>query len=59
MFNFIVMKKVYKIKNDLFNQVSTYTVNKSLNRLKKSEFELKKLEEANRLLRNLKTPLPK
>lgn len=59
MFNFIVMKKVYKIKNDLFNQVSTYTVNKSLNRVKKSEFELKKLEEANRLLRNLKTPLPK
>lgn len=53
------MKKVYKIKSELFNQVSTYTVNEELNKYKNKAFDLKKLEEANRMLKNLKTPLPK
>lgn len=53
------MKKVYKIKSKLFNQVSTYTVNEELNKYKDQVFDLKKLEEANRMLKSLKTPLPK
>ncbi|OQP56848.1 hypothetical protein A3860_09700 [Niastella vici] len=59
MFNFMRMKKVYKIKSELFNQVSTYTVDENLNKLKGKVLAPKKLEEANKLLRKLKTPLPK
>lgn len=53
------MKKVYKTKSSLFNQEVTYTVDENLNKLKGKILAPKKLEEANRLLRNLKTPLPK
>jgi len=59
MLNFTDMKKVYKTKSDLFNQEVTYTVDENLNKLKGKVLAPKKLEEANRLLRNLKTPLPK
>jgi hypothetical protein len=59
MFNFITMKKVFKYKSDLFNQVVTYTVDENLNKLKGKVLAPKKLEEANKLLRKLKTPLPK
>lgn len=51
----LIMKKVYKIKSELFNQVSTYTVNEELNKYKNKVFDPKKLEEANRTLRNLKS----
>jgi hypothetical protein len=50
------MQKVFKQKSDLFNQVVTYTVDENLNKLK-GKYWL--LAEANKLLRNLKTPLPK
>jgi len=59
MFNFIDMKKVFKSKSDLFNQVVTYTVDENLNKLKGKVLAPKKLAEANKLLRKLKTPLPK
>jgi hypothetical protein len=38
---------------------TTYTVDESLNNLKPSPFAIKKLEQANAILRNVKTPLPK
>lgn len=57
MFKFTIMKKVYKIKSKLFNDVSTYTVNEELNKYKGKEFAPKKLEEANKMLK--KSPLPK
>jgi len=53
------MKKAYKIKSELFNQVSTYTVDENLEKLKGKVLAPKKLEAANKLLRKLKTPLPK
>jgi hypothetical protein len=55
------MKKVYKYKSKLFNQEVelTFTYNPELDKLKGKVFAPKKLEEANRLLRNFKTPLPK
>jgi hypothetical protein len=52
-------KKVFKYKSDLFNQVSTYTLDENLNKLKGRVLAPKQLEEANKLLRKLKTPLPK
>jgi hypothetical protein len=53
------MEKVLRIKSDLFDQKVTYTYNKQLDKLKGQVLAPKKLEEANRMLRNLKTPLPK
>jgi hypothetical protein len=55
------MKKVFKYKSNLFNQEVelTFTYNPELDKLKGKVLAPKKLEEANRLLRNLKTPLPK
>jgi hypothetical protein len=53
------MKKVFKYKSDLFNQEATFTLSEKLNKLKGKVLAPKKLEEANKLLRNLKTPLPK
>jgi hypothetical protein len=55
----VEMKKVIKVKSDLFQQETTYTVSKELNKLKGKNLAPKKLEEANKLLRKLKTPLPK
>jgi hypothetical protein len=53
------MKKTFKYKSDLFNREATFTLNEELNKLKGKVWAPKKLEEANKLLRNLKTPLPK
>jgi hypothetical protein len=53
------IKKVYKFKSELFNKESTWTHDPNLDKLKGKVLAPKKLAEANRLLRNLKTPLPK
>lgn len=53
------MKKSFKQKSDLFNVIITYTVDEELNKLKGKVFAPKKLAEINKLLRKLKTPLPK
>jgi hypothetical protein len=53
------MKKVLKIKGDLFKRECTLTHNPELDKLKGKIWAPEKLEEANRQLRNLKTPLPK
>lgn len=50
------MKKVFKSKS---NPKVTYTVDENLEKIKGKVIVSKKLEEINRLLRNLKTPLPK
>ena len=55
----MIMEKVLRIKSDFFDQKVTYTYKKELDKLKGRVLAPKKLEEANRLLRNLKTPLPK
>jgi len=53
------MKKVYKIKGDLFKKECTLTYDPELDKLQGKVWAPKKLEEVNKLLRNLKTPLPK
>jgi hypothetical protein len=54
-------KKVfkYKSKSALFGGKVTYTMDENLEKLNGKILAPKKLEEANKLLRNLKTPLPK
>jgi hypothetical protein len=49
------MKKSFKQKSDLFKKEITYTVDENLNKLKGKVLAPK----ANKLLRKLKTPLPK
>ena len=53
------MEKLLKIKSDFWDQKVNYTYNKELDKLKGRVLAPKKLEEANRLLKKLKTPLPK
>jgi hypothetical protein len=53
------MEKILRINRDFFDQKVTYTYNKELDKLKGRVLAPKKLEEANSLLRNLKTPLPR
>jgi hypothetical protein len=53
------MEKIYKSKSDLFGGKVTYTFDENLEKLKGKILAPKKLAEANRLLKNLKTPLPK
>ena len=53
------MKKVIKHKSELFKQEITFTVNEKLNKLDGKVLAPKKLANANKLLRQLKTPLPK
>jgi hypothetical protein len=53
------IKKVYKFKSELFNKESTWTYDPNLDKLKGKVLAPKKLAEANKMLRNLKTPLPK
>lgn len=48
-------KLVRKIKGEKL----TYIIDESLNNLKPSPFVIKKTEQANALLRKVKTPLPK
>ena len=53
------MKKVHKFKSKLLNKESTWTHDENLEKLKGKVWAPKKLAEANKMLRNLKTPLPK
>jgi hypothetical protein len=55
------MKKVHKYKSNLFGQEVelTFTISEELNKLQGKVWAPKKLAEVNKLLRNLKTPLPK
>jgi hypothetical protein len=53
------MKKTFKYKSELVGRELTFTVSKELNKLKGKVLAPKKLEEANKLLRKMKTPLPK
>lgn len=47
-------KKFFRYKSDLFNKVGTFTMNEELNKYKGKIWAPKKLQEANRILRNLK-----
>lgn len=59
MYNFTPgMKKVIKYKSGLSKQEITFTVDEKLNRLKGKVLAPKKLADANKLLRKLKSPLP-
>jgi len=53
------MEKQIKVKSDLFQQEAIFTVSEELNKLKGKNLAPKKLEEANKQLRKLKTPLSK
>lgn len=53
------MKKAIKHKSELAGREITFTVSEKLNKLKGKVQAPKKLAEANKLLRKLKTPLPK
>ena len=53
------MKRSSKFKSELTGQEITFTVSEKLTKLKGKVLAPKKLEEANKLLRELKTPLPK
>jgi hypothetical protein len=53
------MKKVIKYKSSLSRQEITLTVDENLNKLKGKILAPKKLADANQLLRNLKSPLPR
>ncbi|WP_164974228.1 hypothetical protein [Filimonas effusa] len=51
--------KVIKYKSVLSKGEITFIVDEDLNKLKGRELAPKKLEEANKLLRKLKSPLPR
>lgn len=53
------MKQVIKHKSELLGREITFTVSEELNKLRGKNLAPKKLADANRLLRKLKTPLPK
>lgn len=53
------MKKVIKYKSAFSGQEITLTIDESLNKFKDKGLAPKKLEEANKLLRKLKSPLPR
>lgn len=53
------MNCAIKYKSELTGQEVTFTVSEKLNKLKGKVLAPKKLAEANRALRELKTPLPK
>jgi len=53
------MKKVIKHKSEFSQQEITFTITEKLSKLEGKILAPKKLAEANRLLRKLKTPLPK
>ncbi len=52
------MKKVTKSNSFWGQQEITYTIDENLDKLKGRVLAPKKLAEANRLLKNLKSPLP-
>jgi hypothetical protein len=51
--------KVIKYKSKFSGQEITLTVDENLNKLKGKVLAPRKLEDANRLLRKLKSPLPR
>jgi hypothetical protein len=51
--------KVIKFKGKFTGEIITLTIDENLNKLKVNELAPKKLEEANRILGNLKSPLPR
>jgi hypothetical protein len=53
------MKKVIKYKSTLSSKEITFTVDENLNKLKGKILAPKKLADANKLLRKLKSPLPR
>jgi len=53
------MKRAIKHKSEMTEKEITFTVSEKLNKLKGKVLAPKKLAEANKLLRKLKTPLPK
>ena len=53
------MKQRSKHKSELAGQEVTFTVSEKLNKLKGKVLAPRKLADANKLLRKLKTPLPK
>ncbi|MBS1665445.1 MAG: hypothetical protein JST68_30670 [Bacteroidetes bacterium] len=53
------MKKIIKHKSDLTKKEITFTVSEKLNKLDGKVLAPGKLAAANKLLRKLKTPLPK
>jgi len=53
------MKHAIKHKSELVGREITFTVSKKLNELQGKVLAPKKLADANKLLRKLKTPLPK
>ncbi|HVU58665.1 MAG TPA: hypothetical protein VHD83_26580 [Puia sp.] len=53
------MKKTTNHKSELMGKEITFTVSEELNKLQGKVLAQKKLAEANKLLRKLKTPLPK
>jgi hypothetical protein len=53
------MKRSTKYKSELLGREVTFTVSEKLNKLKGKVLAPKKLAEANKLLRELKTPLPR
>jgi hypothetical protein len=52
------MKKVFVRKGYFSKRIMIYTVSEELNKLQGKVLAPKKLEEMNKLLRELKTPLP-
>ncbi|WP_431209677.1 hypothetical protein ACQ86N_26505 [Puia sp. P3] len=52
------MKKVIKHKSELTGAEVNFTVSEKLNKLSGKVLAPKKLADANKLLRKLKTPLP-
>lgn len=52
------MKKIIKHKSEIFKQDISLTVDEKLEKLKGKVLAPKKLDDANRLLRKLKSPLP-
>ena len=53
------MKKATKFKSELIGKEVTFTVSEKLSKLDPQTIAPQKLEEANKTLRELKTPLPK
>ena len=54
-----MMEKAFKYKSKLFKKEITFILDEKLDKHKGKVMFPQKLEEANRLLRNLKTPLPR
>lgn len=52
-------EKVFKYKSELFNHEITFIYDKKLDKFQGKVYYPENLEEINRMLKNLKGPLPK